>query len=166
MLVISEKCPFFPEWTFAIFSMYILLFQWKRTQWLSACRNSVKVGDGRFTEGLFDGLCRIVQFAVQRAKVYAVQSKRALVKPTYRLDRVDNLQDGQLIRCHGEDKASVKPTLRAHQARSVEALHHFGKIANWRLRLFRNFTGGPRDGLLGQVNDGPQRVLGCLSYQL
>ena len=99
---------------------------------------------------------------MERAQVDAMESERAFMVAANGLDSVDDLQDSQGFGTLGQHESTVQAALGNDQTCPSKALHDFGKIAGWDLRLFRNFAGCSGGLLIGEIDDGSQRIFGSL----
>ena len=125
-------------------------------------RHVDQIGDRGIAEGSFDRLGGVIQAAVQGAQVDAVQSERAFMKATYRIDSVDHFQHRDLAGGEGQCKTAVHASLSVDQFGSTQRLHDFCQIACRDARRHRYGFVRSRLRLVGQEYHGPQCVFSSL----
>lgn len=99
---------------------------------------------------------------MKRTEVAAVSAdpQRTFADSLEWFHRLDDVPDRQILRTLGQHKAAMEAAPRLDQARPHKALHQFCQVGPGNLRDFRDsFDGAWLSGLLGQYDNGPQRIL-------
>lgn len=124
-----------------------------------------EIGHGGVGKGFFDGGQGVIEFAVQRAEIFAVglDAQWTGVDAMEGVHSIDDVKQGDGVRLAGEGEPAVKSALGGDQVCPAKRLKDLGKIAGGDLGAFGHILGGlGRVRIKRKMDDGTQSVFNGL----